>query len=46
LIVVLTEKGDAKESQATLAQLEKISPNNSALPKLRERVEVVAANKK
>jgi tetratricopeptide (TPR) repeat protein len=38
LIVVLTEKGDAKESQAMLAQLEKISPNNSALPKLRERV--------
>ena len=39
LIVVLTEKGDAKEAQATLAQLEKVSPNNSALPKLRERVE-------
>lgn len=39
LIVVLTEKGDAKEAQATLAQLEKVNPDSSALPKLRERVQ-------
>jgi tetratricopeptide (TPR) repeat protein len=45
LIIVLTEKGDAKESQAALAQLEKINPNNSALPKLRQRVEAAAKNK-
>jgi tetratricopeptide (TPR) repeat protein len=42
LIIVLTEKGDTKESQAALARLEKINPNNSALPKLRERVEAKA----
>lgn len=44
LTVVLTEKGDAKEAQATLAQLEKASPGNPALTKLRERVEAI--NKK
>jgi tetratricopeptide (TPR) repeat protein len=38
LIIVLTEKGDMKEAQATLDKLEKINPNNAALPKLRERV--------
>lgn len=42
LIIVLTEKGDTKEAQATLAQLEKLNPNNAALPKLRERVEAAA----
>lgn len=41
LVVVLSEKGDKEEAQATLAQLEKVSPNNSALPKLRERVEAM-----
>lgn len=45
LIVVLTEKGDVKEAQATLAQFEKASPDNPALPKLRSRVEAMAAGK-
>jgi tetratricopeptide (TPR) repeat protein len=42
LAVVLSEKGATKEAQATLAQLEKVSPNNPALPKLRERIEATA----
>lgn len=42
LIIVLSEKGDTKEAQATLAQFEKAYPNNVALPKLRSRVEAIA----
>jgi tetratricopeptide (TPR) repeat protein len=45
LIVVLSEKGDAKEAQAALARLEKANPNNSALPKLRERIEAMTKGK-
>jgi tetratricopeptide (TPR) repeat protein len=45
LIVVLTEKGDAKEAGQVLAQLEKVSPNNAALPKLRSRVEGMTSSK-
>ncbi len=45
LIVVLTEKGDAQQAQTALAQLEKASPNNSALPKLRERVAATTERK-
>ena len=45
LTVVLTEKGDAKEARQTLAQLEKVSPNNAALPKLRSRVEEMPNSK-
>lgn len=44
LIIVLSEKGDAKEAQATLAQFEKAYPDNPALPKLRSRVEAIAKN--
>jgi tetratricopeptide (TPR) repeat protein len=45
LIVVLSEKGDVEEARAALAQLEKANPNNSALPKLRSRVEEIAKKK-
>lgn len=45
LIVVLSEKGDIQEAQSTLAQLEKVNPNNTALPKLRSRLEVMAQSK-
>lgn len=45
LTVVLSEKGDAKEAKQALAQLEKVSPNNAALPKLRSRVEGMTSNK-
>lgn len=46
LIVVLSEKGDIQEAQDALAQLEKVSPNNSALPKLRSRLEEMAKQKR
>ncbi|HEX8493183.1 MAG TPA: tetratricopeptide repeat protein [Pyrinomonadaceae bacterium] len=42
LTLALSETGQAKEAQATLAKLEQISPNNSALPKLRQRIEAMA----
>lgn len=42
LTLALSETGAAKEAQATLAQLEKVSPDNPALPKLRPRVEAMA----
>jgi tetratricopeptide (TPR) repeat protein len=45
LTVVLIEKGDAKEARQALAQLEKVSPNNPALSKLRTRVEGMTNNK-
>ncbi|MDX6694274.1 MAG: hypothetical protein QOF02_1877 [Blastocatellia bacterium] len=45
LIVVLSEKGDVQEARTALAQLEKASPNNSALPKLRTRIEEMATKK-
>lgn len=45
LTVVLSEKGDAKEAQQALAQLEKVSPNNAALPRLRARVEGITNSK-
>ncbi|HEY0408600.1 MAG TPA: tetratricopeptide repeat protein [Pyrinomonadaceae bacterium] len=46
LIVVLSEKGDIQEARNALAQLERASPNNSALPKLRDRIEEMATKKK
>lgn len=41
LTLALTETGQAKEAQTTLAKLERVSPNNSALPRLRPRVEAM-----
>jgi TolA-binding protein len=45
LTIALSKKGEVKEAQATLAQLEKAHPNSSALPKLRERLEAVKSEK-
>lgn len=42
LTLALSETGQAKEAQTTLAKLEQVSPNNSALPKLRQRIEAMA----
>lgn len=45
LTLALTETGKAKEAQSTLATLERVSPNNAALPKLRQRIEAMANSK-
>lgn len=42
LTIALSETGQAKEAQTTLAKLEQVSPNNPALPRLRPRVEAMA----
>ena len=45
LTLALSETGKAKEAQDTLAKLEQVSPNNSALPKLRQRLEAMVNSK-
>ena len=39
LVVALKRKGDEREARATLERLEKLNPNNNALPMLREQLE-------
>lgn len=41
LTLALSETGQAEEAQSTLAKLERVSPNNAALPRLRPRVEAM-----
>lgn len=45
LTVAYIKKGDASQSQATLQKLEKIAPDNQALPKLRSDLEALRSGK-
>lgn len=45
LTVALTQKGDAKEAEATLKKLEEVNPSNSSLSKLRTDIEGLRSSK-
>jgi tetratricopeptide (TPR) repeat protein len=45
LTVAYTKKGDAAQAQATLEKLEKVAPDNQALPKLRSELEALRTGK-
>jgi tetratricopeptide (TPR) repeat protein len=46
LTVAYTKRGDAAQAQSTIEKLEKVAPDNQALPKLRSELEAVRSGKK